>query len=134
MLPKNGELRGGERWDRLSAAWVPADEWQRRQWSREDAAFARKANQGQLCAPRFFTDTQGGIRGIRSMKDGRMYDSKSQMRKHYRESGVLEVGDDSSVTNRDKITGPRQRYEDPKQEQKIDAALGRAWSRVGLPA
>lgn len=131
---KHGEERNGERWDRPSMAWVSAEEWQRRQWEREDRAFSRSRNQGELCAPRFITDGQGGIRGVQSMKDGKFYDSKSNMRRHYRESGVIEVGDDSSVTSREKIAGPRTKYVDPQQDRKIEAALGRAWSRVGLPA
>jgi hypothetical protein len=132
-MRKHGERLGSERWDRLSMAWVDEREWEEREFRRTEAAFMRGTNQGELCAPMVVTDTQGGLQGVRSMKDGRWYDSKAAMRKHYRESGVIEVGNDSSLSP-DRIKGPRQRYEDPKQEQKIDAALGRAWSRVGLPA
>ena len=70
MLHKHGEQRGSDRWDRPSMAWVRADQWQVRQWEREDRVFARKANQGQLTAPSIVTDGQGGINGIRSMKSG----------------------------------------------------------------
>jgi hypothetical protein len=132
--PKHGDIRGGDRYDRPSMAWVRADEWQRRQWDREDRVFAKRANQGELKAPQIITDGQGGIRGVQSMLDGKMYDSKAAMRRHYRERGAIEVGDDSSVTSREKIEAPRVKPVDPAQEKKIDAALGRAWSRVGLGA
>ncbi len=128
IWPKHGELRNGDRYDRPSMAWVRADEWQRRQWDREEQVFQKRMRQGELCAPQVApSDTQGGIRGLKSMVDGRMYDSKSSMRRHYRERGVTEVGNDSSLTR------PPKRYVDPQQDKKIEAALGRAWDRVGLP-
>lgn len=127
MWPKHGDKRGGERYDRPSMAWVPAAEWQRRQWDREDRIFAKQANQGQLCSPQIVRDGQGGIRGLQSMVDGKMYDSKSEMRKHYKRDGVIEVGGDSSLQR-----GPK-RWRDPNQDKKIDAALGKAFNRVGLP-
>jgi hypothetical protein len=130
--PKHGETRNGERYDRPSMAWVSSEEWQRRQWDREDRIFAKKASQGQVCAPQIVSDGLA-FHGVRSMKDGKLYDSKSALRRHYRESGVVEVGNDSSIS-REKVTGPQKRFEDPKHDQKIDAALGRAWSRAGLPA
>lgn len=127
MIPKHGELRGSDRWDRPSMAWVRADEWQRRQWEREDRIFAKAANQGELCAPMFITDGQGGINGLQSMLNGKHYDSKSNMRRHYRDEGATEVGNDPSIHR------PQQRWRDPQQDKKIEAALGRAWNRVGLP-
>jgi hypothetical protein len=114
-------------------AWVSAAEWQERQWAREDRIFARMANQGELTAPMIIRDGQGGINGFKSMVDGQHYDSKSNMRRHYRERGVTEVGDDSSVTDPEKIMAPKKKFVDPNRDKKIDAALGRAWDRVGLP-
>jgi hypothetical protein len=125
MLPRHGELRGGDRYDRLSMAWVRADEWQVRQWEREDRAFARKANQGELSAPMVIADTTGSVRGVQSMVDGRHYDSKSSLRRHYRDAGVIEVG------NEPVRKGPR--YKDPHQERKIEGAIHKAFNRMGIP-
>ena len=64
------------------------------------------------------------------MIDGKFYDSKSAMRRHYREAGATEIGNDPALYRKihTKETRP-----DPVQEKKIEAALGRAWNRVGLP-
>ena len=122
MIPKHGETRGSDRWDRVAMAWVRADVWQERQWEREDAAFARRVNQGELCAPRFIPDTQGGVRGIQSMADGKFYDSKSAMRAHYRRDGFVEVGNDSWLTR------PAQTKRPTKAE--IEPSVRKAIARV----
>lgn len=122
MIPKHGELRGGDRWDRVAMAWVRADEWQVRQWAREDAAFARRANQGELCTPSIIQDSQGGVRGIQSMGDGKFYDSKSAMRAHYRRDGFVEVGNDSWLTR------PAQTKRSTKAE--IEPSVRKAIARV----
>ena len=124
FFPRNGELRGSERWDSAAKAWIPDDEWQARQWAREDAAFARKMNQGQLAAPMVISDGQGGVRGLQSMVDGRHYDSKAAMRRHYRERGVTEIGNESPVLAKPKV--------DDNQARR--AAIGRAMNRVGITA
>lgn len=124
-MPRNGELRGGERWDRLSAAWVPADEWQRRQWDREDRAFARKANQGDLATPMVIGDSH---KPVQSMVTGRMHDSKSTLRREYREHGVVEVGNDVP-TKRGKS------YRRPEAENKLTFdALKRAKADLDIPS
>jgi hypothetical protein len=125
MLPKHGEARGGDRWDKLSGAWVPADEWQQRQWAREDAAFARQANQGELCTPMVIGDTMK--RDLQSQVTGRFHDSKSSLRREYREHGVTEVGNDVP-----KGRGPT--YRRPEAEAKLTRdALNRARQDLDMP-
>jgi hypothetical protein len=126
FFPKNGELRNGERWDSFSKSWVRADEWQRRQWEREDAVFARRANQGQLTAPMIISDGLG-LHGLQSQVDGKQYDSKSNMRRHYRQSGVVEVGNDGSNTRYWWGDKPRQ---DEAKDKRTEAALDRAMNRL----
>lgn len=124
-MPKNGEIRGGERWDRLSAAWVRADEWQRRQWDREDRAFARRANQGELTTPSVIHDSH---KAVQSQVTGRWHDSKSTLRREYREHGVIEVGNDV----------PKKRgttYRRPEAENKLTfEALRKAKSDLDIPS
>jgi hypothetical protein len=122
---KHGELRNGERWDRLAGAWVRADEWQVRQWAREDAAFARKANQGELCAPMVIHDS---MRSLQSQVTGRYHDSKSALRREYREHGVLEVGNDVPKTK-----GASKAVNPDAEHRAIEAALYRAKSELDVP-
>jgi hypothetical protein len=88
-FPKNGERRGAEMWDSASKAWVPAGEWQQRQWAREDAAFARMSNQGELKCPMIAVDS---MRTLQSQATGKWYDSKSSLRREYKQLGMIEVG------------------------------------------
>lgn len=85
-------------YDRVSWTWVSREEMARRTADREERAFRRRASQGQLAAPTVIRDGQGGIRGVQSMADGRHYDSKRAMRRHYREAGMIEVGDEAPTT------------------------------------
>lgn len=41
-----------------------------------------------------------GVQGIRSMADGKMYDSKTAYNKHLKENGLVCVGDDAPTTPR----------------------------------
>lgn len=82
-------------YDRVSWTWVSTEEMARRTAEREERWFQRQASQGQLAAPSIIHDGQGGIRGVQSMQDGKLYDSKSNMRRHYREAGVVELGNDA---------------------------------------
>ncbi|MFQ8433483.1 hypothetical protein [Amaricoccus sp. W119] len=124
-FPRNGDQRGSDRWDAASKAWVRADEWQARQWAREDRAFERRMNQGQLATPVVISDSQGGVRGVQSMLNGEMYDSKSNMRRHYRERGATEIGNDVPT---ERVSRKRE-----PDSAKIKDAIGRAFNRVGLP-
>lgn len=73
---------------------ITREEYARRTAHREELAFRRRRKQGELACPMYIPDGQGGIHGIKSMADGHLYDSKSQMRKHYKETGHIEVGND----------------------------------------
>lgn len=64
---------------------------------------------------------------VRSMLDGRMYDSKAKLRATYRSAGVVEVGNDVKLTPPPK---PRTRV----NRKEIEATVGRAFSRAGLGA
>lgn len=109
-------------YDRIAWTWVTPEEMARRDAHREELAFQRQLSQGQLAAPAVIRDGQGGIHGVKSMANGKLYDSKSAMRRHYREAGVVEVGNDSSVTPegirsyvsphaRKKTTAEREQYQ-----------------------
>lgn len=123
MLPKHGEQRGGDRWDRPSSAWVRADEWQQRQWAREDRAFERRANQGQLCAPAVIAD---GMQPVKSMLDGKLYDSKATMRAHYRREGAIELGNEHLPMRKP------ERLPKPQRMEKIATAMKKAgvWDQL----
>lgn len=61
---------------------------------------------------------------IKSMVDGKIYTSKSALRKSYRERGYVEVGNE-------KLTPAPKPAPDRKA---IREAVGKAMSRVGIPA
>jgi hypothetical protein len=64
---------------------------------------------------------------VQSQLDGRIYDSKSKLRRTYRDAGVVEVGNDSSVTD------PKRKV--PKVDrQAIKASVSKAFSQAGLGA
>lgn len=134
MLPKHGERRNllttVERYDRPSFAWIGEEEWQRRQWDREDRIFAKAANQGQLTAPMIMSDSLG-LHGVQSQVDGQRYDSKSTLRRHYRQSGMVEVGNDVPKTRFVHGDKPER---DPQTDRKQWDALHKAANRIGLPA
>ena len=60
---------------------------------------------------------------LQSMADGKTYDSKSAMRKGYKERGYVEVGSDYST-----------KQPEPKKPDRaaINASVERAMSKVGL--
>ncbi|MFG6591277.1 hypothetical protein [Sulfitobacter sp. 1A12157] len=92
----------------------------------EEQAFQRRPTQGTLCCPMIISDTQ---RPLQSMADGKIYDSKSQMRRHYKEAGVVEVGNDVPTK---RATPSRDERERAKKARK--ASVGRALSRAGFGA
>jgi hypothetical protein len=77
----------------------------------------------ELPSPGIIFDTMGAVR---SMTDGQMYDSKSALRKQYKQAGVVEVGNDPSVTN------PKP-FKRPKVDRKaISDTVDKAFSRAGF--
>jgi len=78
-----------------------------------------------LPCPRFIRDD---MEPVQSQLDGRLYDSKSALRATYKAAGVVEVGNDSSVTN------PKP-FKRPKPDRKeIRNTIDKAFSRAGLGA
>jgi hypothetical protein len=76
-----------------------------------------------LAAPRITSDyIEGAGSAVKSMVDGRMYDSKSALRRHYRERGYIEVG------NERQEPPPK-----PKPDRKaIRNSVGSAMVRAGI--
>ena len=94
MLREGTTNAAGEVYSRADGCFLPRAEYDRRRWDREERAFMRRANQGELCAPMVICD---GMPAVQSQNNGKMYDSKSAIRRHYKEAGVIEVGNDSSL-------------------------------------
>lgn len=91
-------------------------------------------NRSDLSAPMVIRDNMDATR---SMLDGRMYDSKSALRSTYRAAGVVEVGNDPSVTDpeqmRSQAASVRKRHKQASRK-KVEAAVGKAMSQTGLGA
>jgi hypothetical protein len=118
------------KYDRVSFTWVTEEEYAERMFWREEAVFQRASNQGELKCPMIISDSLGkDINGLQSQADGKQYDSKSRLRKHYRDANVTEVGNE-------KWKGrfwDGKRRDDPKHDKARMDALGRAFNRVGIP-
>tara|TARA_R110000823_G_scaffold10557_3_gene36777 strand:+ start:1521 stop:1850 length:330 start_codon:yes stop_codon:yes gene_type:complete len=97
-------------WHDLDMPW-PDNCWPERTMMRSD-----------LAAPMIIQDN---MQPVKSMLDGKMYDSKSQLRATYRAAGVVEVGNDVPT----KPKAPTR----PKRAE-IKAAVGKAFSQAGLGA
>lgn len=61
---------------------------------------------------------------VQSQLDGKLYDSKSQLRATYKRAGVVEVGNDSSITA-PKPT-PRKRVNRRDVSKSVEQALSKA--------
>jgi hypothetical protein len=78
-----------------------------------------------------------GMDAVQSMLDGQMYESKSSLRRTYRQAGVVEVGNDSSYTDPEKVRSqaPNERKRLKQQSRKkVEAAVGKALSQAGFGA
>lgn len=82
------------------------------------------AHRSHLSAPMVISDTMEA--GVQSMLDGKMYSSKSELRKTYKQHGVVEVGGDPAILRKQ----PKKRPD----RKEIKASVHRAFSRVGLGA
>lgn len=108
-----------ERWCKCCGGWHHLDAWPHnclpeRNWNRSD-----------LPAPMVIGDSMDPVQ---SMLDGKLYDSKAALRATYKQAGVVEVGNDSSVLE------PKP-FKKPKPDRKaIKAAVGKAFSQAGLGA
>ena len=120
------DLTAGRKFDRVSGTWLDADEFDRRYAEYEERAFQRRPMQGQLCAPMIISD---GQKPLMSMSDGKVYDSKSEMRKGYRRAGVIEVGNDVPT----KRAAPT-KAEKAKRRQERRGNIASALSKMGFGA
>lgn len=71
---------------------------------------------------------QDGMDPVQSQLDGQFYDSKSQLRATYKQAGVVEVGNDSS------ITAPKPAPKKRPNKREIHDTVSKAFSQAGLGA
>lgn len=91
-------------------------------------------NRSDLAAPMIIRDSMDPTQ---SMLDGRIYDSKSNLRRTYRQAGVIEVGNDPSYTDPERLRSqaPAERKRQKQaSRKKVEAAVGKALSRAGFGA
>lgn len=100
-------------WHDLDKPW-PDNCLPERNWTRSD-----------LASPMLIRD---GMDPVQSQLDGKMYESKSALRQTYKQAGVVEVGNDSSVIDPKPYRKPRPRRED------INASVSKALSQAGFGA
>lgn len=107
-----------ERFCRVCRQWHDLNE----PWPEECAGHYRtEAQRSDLSAPTLITDT---MKPVQSMLDGRMYDSKSSLRRTYKDAGVVELGNEKPKP-----------FKKPKPDrQAIKASVSRAFSQAGLGA
>lgn len=108
-----------ERFCRSCREWHDVDNWP------DHCRPETKGAPSEHPVPHFITDT---MEPVQSMLDGRMYDSKATLRQTYKDAGVVEVGNDSSVTD------PKRKPNEKPDRQQIKAAVGKAFSQAGLGA
>ena len=82
----------GKVYCRVSFTWLDPEEHEERIARRR---LARQIGSNRFPCPHYISDQQPATR---SMGDGKYYDSKSEMRKHYRRDGFIEVGNDTTTT------------------------------------
>lgn len=104
---------------KVCGSWHDVEAWPHnclpeRNWKRSD-----------LPGPMLIRDSMDPVR---SMLDGKMYDSKAALRSTYKAAGVTEVGNDSSVTN------PKPMSKQKPKRAEIRKSLDKAFSRAGLGA
>lgn len=74
-----------------------------------------------LPAPYIISD---GMAPVKSMLDGKTYDSKSALRRTYRDAGVKEVGND--------VATERKPPPSPVDRRQVRASVGKALAKAGL--
>ena len=105
-----------ERFCDVCRGWHPLDE----PWP---AGCVREVinTRSDLTAPMLSLDTMDPVQ---SQTDGKMYDSKSNLRRTYKEGGVIEVGDDPSILDPKPFKRKRVTREDVRPS--VEKALSRA--------
>lgn len=98
---------------RLCRQWHDIEEW-----PLECVQEPAQARSDALPVPMFISDT---MEPVKSMADGRVYDSKSAIRAGYKAGGFIEVGNDTSHLKAKPISRP-----DPaKINDAVDKAIAR---------
>lgn len=91
-------------------------------------------NRSELAAPMLIRDCMDETR---SMLDGKVYDSKSSLRRTYKQAGVVEIGNDSSYTDPE-VVRPRAvkaiKEQKAKHRKAVSRTVEKALSRAGLGA
>jgi hypothetical protein len=91
-------------------------------------------NRSELAAPMLIRDCMDETR---SMLDGKVYDSKSSLRKTYKQAGVVEIGNDSSYTDTAGITAREVKAvkeKKAKHRKAVSQTVEKALSRAGIGA
>ena len=84
-----------------------------------------RTKRSHLNSPGLILDT---MQPIISQLDGKRYDSKAALRRTYKQAGVIEVGNDSSVTN----PKPKSR---PRVDRKaVSNIVDKAFAKAGFGA
>jgi len=108
-----------ERFCRVCKGWHPVGEIP------HNCLPERILSASDLPAPHFISDT---MEPVQSQIDGRIYDSKHTLRASYKQAGVVEVGNDSSVV------APKP-FNKPKPDRnEIKGSVAKAFSQAGLGA
>jgi len=109
-----------ERFCRVCRGWHDKNEpWPAECYPREEV------KRSHLGAPMIITDTMAPVQ---SQLDGKMYDSKSKLRSTYKAAGMVELGNDSSVTD------PKPMKKKRPKRQDIRDSIDKGFSRAGLGA
>lgn len=106
-----------ERFCKQCREWHPLDNWP------VSCCEAREVARSSLPGPMLIKD---GMDPVKSMLDGKMYDSKAALRATYKEAGVIEVGDDKSVTN------PQPRKKPKVDRTQVRQSVSKALSQAGF--
>ena len=102
-------------WDRGLDMLIPKSQWLANKHNRQMPRYVE--------SPTLISDSMDAVK---SMLDGRMYDSKSRLRQTYKDHDMTEVGDDSSIMDPKPFVPP------PIDKAAIDKAVEQAWSQVDL--
>ena len=108
-----------ERFCRICKGWHNPEAWP------HNCLPERILSASDLPSPHFISDTMDPIQ---SQVDGRVYDSKHNLRASYKQAGVVEVGNDSSVVAPKPFKKPK-----PDRNQ-IKGSVAKAFSQAGLGA
>lgn len=121
---------------RVSHTWKTPEEYAADEARIEEHMFLRMVGQGELTTPAVISDSIPS--GVKSMADGKIYDSKSALRKEYKRHGVIEVGNDSSMSEHAIMSAwaphkrPKTTEENNKYMDELNFDLERAFSLTNL--